>query len=725
MAVARDDRAAPVRALGHATRQSLRLDRDALVWPRAARQTAGVALCLFGGNLLGHPVPGAFAGIGALLTAIWSTPLGGRREVTGALPAVVALAGGTAAGVWAHQHLWLLVPLAAVSAAVTGLLATRPAPWSTVGTALTFGLVVTGAIEPFAQPAWVRGLVVGAGGLVQLALVVGTWPLQGVRPERRALRLLLRDIAAQLGSVDDGHPLPPVVPLPELSAALQAPQPFASRGAVTLVRAEYRAVVALRRTVARFLVDVRRAEAADAPSVREARIERRLAARVCRLLAGPRRPGWRAQVVRAIDDLRSTSAAGAAGATSGGGATTSGAGATGRPVTSGGGDLREVTAAMADDLAAVAAPLLARGARAAGSADPGPAVDVYAPPRARAVSDRVLAGLRDAAGDPLGRVHAVRMAVGVALAVAAGAVLPIQRGYWIALVVLVVVQPVVADTTGRVVARAAGTVVGVALALPAIWLSSDDVVTLLAFGVVLAGVAVLTFGASYLVFTAGVTGFVCLLLTLSGDPIEQLAAARVVDTGIGLLIVAGVALAAPSWEVRRTGAQLSAAVAAQLDYLALALERLGTPVDPDAVVVAESRAVDTRLAARESLRRTRQEPRIGRDRWDTAGPALLALVEEQAHRSLVLHARIDAGAVDVDPHVATELAAAARQLDADLTAALRDGRSITAAAPDLARIAGGRRPGGQGQGDVSGADPLAETARTLVEMRRTVAHAVR
>lgn len=705
MAVVRDDRAAPARALRDATLRSLRLDRDALVWPRAGRQTAGVAVCLFGGHLLGHPVLGVFAGIAALLTAVWSTFEGGRREVTGTLPAVAALAVGTAIGVWAHEHTWVVVPLAALFAAATGLLTTRPAPWSTVGTALTFGLVVIGAIEPFVQPAWIRGLVVAAGGLLQLGLVVLTWPLQGVRPERRALRLLMRDVARQLESADDaGLLLPPVVPLPGLSAALQAPQPFAGAGATAVVRAEYRAVVELRRTVARFLLDVRRAEAVGSSTMRGARIERRLAARVCRLLAGPRRPGWRARTMHALDELHAAGRPGPADAA--------------EPTD----DVRAATRAMAEALDAVAAPLLVRAGRVAGTGDPGPALGVYAPPRTSRGPRVVLDGLGAAIGDPLARAHAVRMAVGITVAVVAGVLLPVQRGYWIALVVLVVLRPGVADTTGRVTARAVGTVLGVAMALPAIGLLGDEVTALLSFGVVLAGLAVLTFGASYLLFTAGVTGFVCLLLTLAGDPIGQLATARVVDTGIGLLIVAVVALVAPSWELRRTGAQLAAALEAQLDYLGLALDRLAVPVDPDAVVVAESRAVDTRLAAGESVRRVRQEPRMGHDRWDAVGPTMLALLEQQAHRSLVLHAQLDAERpAHVDPADAAVLRSALPVLRDQLTMALRDGRRATGVSDvfdDVARVAA------DDGDDATDAEILGGTARTLLQLRTLVEGAV-
>lgn len=711
MAAVRDDRAAPARALRDATLQSLRLDRDALVWPRAARQTAGVAICLFGGHLLGHPVPGVFAGIAALLTAVWSTFLGGRREVTGTVPAVVALAIGTAIGVWAHEHVWIVLPLAALGAAATGLLTTRPAPWSTAGTALTFGLVVTGAIEPFVQPAWVRGLVVAAGGLVQLGLVVLTWPLQGVRPERRALRLLMRDVTRQLETADDEAPLlPPVVPLPTLSAALQSPQPFAGAGATAVVRAEYRAVVELRRTVARFLLDVRRAETAGFSAVREVRLERRLAARASRLLAGPRHPGWRTRTRRALDELWAACAAWRSGP----------AGADNESD-----EVRAATRALAEALEAVAEPLLVGPGRAGGPGDPGPAVGVYAPPGASRGPGVVIDGLRAAARDPLARVHAVRMAVGITIAVAAGLLLPVQRGYWIALVVLVVLRPVVADTTGRLVARAVGTVLGVAVTLPVLGRPGDEA-ALLGFGVVLAGVAVLTFGASYLLFTAGVTGFVCLLLTLSGDPIRELAIARVVDTGIGLAVVAAVALVAPSWEIRRTGAQLAAALEAQLDYLGLALDRLAAPVDPDAVVVAESRAVNTRLAAGESVRRVRQEPRVGGDRWDTVGPAVVALLEQQAHRSLVLHAQLDAGRPSgVDGEDAAALRSALPGLRDELAAALRDGGRVADVADGIARIAATGEPTATGESAATGADDLRATARTVLQLHELVARAVR
>jgi hypothetical protein len=139
--------------------------------------------------------------------------------------------------------------------------------------------------------------------------------------------------------------------------------------------------------------------------------------------------------------------------------------------------------------------------------------------------------------DPLARWHAVRLAVGLALAQAAAVwLLPGQRGYWITLTLLNVLKPVWVTTASRGVDRWVGTLVGVLV----VGVVADAVP--LRGAALVAAVAVLLWGAfalqpvNYGLFCACIAGYVLLFLQVVAAPPDDSALYRAVDTTLGGLL---------------------------------------------------------------------------------------------------------------------------------------------------------------------------------------------
>ncbi|MGW2640117.1 FUSC family protein [Streptomyces sp. NPDC001348] len=192
-------------------------------------------------------------------------------------------------------------------------------------------------------------------------------------------------------------------------------------------------------------------------------------------------------------------------------------------------------------LAQIALGLLFRGAtlraavRAVSSAPsrpPGP--DPERPP-VRAVLRSTGRALRHPA--PLARWHALRLALGPALAqTAAARLLPDERGYWITLTLLNVLKPGWVSTASRGVDRWVGTLTGV-LAVGAL----ADAVPLRGLALV-AAVTFLLWGAfglqsvNYGLFCAFISGYVLLFLQVVAAPPSDSALYRAVDTTLGGLL---------------------------------------------------------------------------------------------------------------------------------------------------------------------------------------------
>ncbi len=169
--------------------------------------------------------------------------------------------------------------------------------------------------------------------------------------------------------------------------------------------------------------------------------------------------------------------------------------------------------------------------------------------------------------------HALRAGISTAAAVAATQALGLERGYWVTLTVLIVLQPYTGATVQRTLERALGTVLGGGIAAGiAAWVHDPGWVLALVF--VMAAASVALFPINAVLYTVFLTPtFVLLAEANTGD--WGLAGVRVLDTLLGgALALAGAALLWPTPERDRLPAEVAAVLRADAEYLRAAVERL-------------------------------------------------------------------------------------------------------------------------------------------------------
>jgi hypothetical protein len=133
--------------------------------------------------------------------------------------------------------------------------------------------------------------------------------------------------------------------------------------------------------------------------------------------------------------------------------------------------------------------------------------------------------------------HAVRFGTALAIGVAIYRVVGFHdHGYWVPLTILFVMRPEQDESYHRIVLRAGGTLLGLALATALAEAVSSDLVD----GILLSIAAALAYGlltVQYALFTASITVFVVLLTDTLGEPAFDAAGQRALGTAIGLAIV--------------------------------------------------------------------------------------------------------------------------------------------------------------------------------------------
>jgi Fusaric acid resistance protein-like len=137
---------------------------------------------------------------------------------------------------------------------------------------------------------------------------------------------------------------------------------------------------------------------------------------------------------------------------------------------------------------------------------------------------------------PIAR-HSVRFGLALALGVAIYRVAGMrEHGYWIPLTILFVLRPERDETDRRLVLRAVGTLVGLALATGLAFAFDGAEVPI---AIVLSLAAALSFGlitVQYAAFTAAITTYVVLLSDTLGEARFDAAGQRVIGTAAGIVI---------------------------------------------------------------------------------------------------------------------------------------------------------------------------------------------
>ncbi|KJV50243.1 membrane protein [Pantoea sp. BL1] len=168
--------------------------------------------------------------------------------------------------------------------------------------------------------------------------------------------------------------------------------------------------------------------------------------------------------------------------------------------------------------------------------------------------------------------HAVRMSVVLCVGYAFIQITGLHRGYWILLTSLFVCQPNYNATRRRLALRIGGTLAGIAIGLPVLWLVPSIEGQLIL--IVLSGVLFFAFRQiQYAQATLFITLLVLLCFNLLGEGFE-VALPRIVDTllGCGLAWLA-VAFVWPDWRFRKISAVADSTLNANCRYLDAILEQ--------------------------------------------------------------------------------------------------------------------------------------------------------
>lgn len=578
----------------------------------SARNAIGLAVPLAVAAALGHQLAGVAAATGALQAAFADRPGPYRLRLLRMLgtAVVAALTAGLAAAL--GHNLPASVLLLAVLGFGAGLLLSAGPSAAQVGIAATVCALVLGHIPQSPRAAFYTALLVLGGGSVQAMLAIAAWPLGRHRPERQALAGLYRQLAGLAAQPIDTRSSPPLGPvIADVSAVLRGaghdhgPSVEAYRVLLDEAVRARRDILVLSGYASRL------AEPAPA-SAAALRTELGRTASLLELIAQTLETGHpldrdaAAELLAAVGSCQQLL----------------------------GNSLTELAAvsrlrSLAGQLRAMVET--ARTGAGEGRTDE----DADRPPggvRLRDPLEVVRANLNP--GSPAVR-HAVRLAVLVPATDFAIRAVGVQRGYWVALTILVVLRPDFAATFQRSLMRVLGTVVGLLLASALVhYLLGDStpaMITLLTvafFGMRLAGPSNMGLSSMFL------AALVVMLLSLAGQPAHSTVVVRLVDTVIGGAVALVAVLLWPSWERGQLPDRLAGLVGAYRNYLR-------SMVDPETTAAeraaARSAARLARSAAEASLDRARVEPVSSQGAVELAD-ALLAHSHRLVHALTALDA---------------------------------------------------------------------------------------
>ncbi len=563
-------------------RQASARQRTGFVPVLALRPTAGIAAGLSFGVATGHLAAGVTLAVGALVVGVASLIARFKAPVIMLLLTAAVTGLSTFAGsLSAHTATWLTVLLLAGWGFAAGMVVALGQLPAVVATQAVVAYVVFGRFPLAAGAAADQGLLVAAGGLVQVVLVSTVRGRGRFRAERRATAAAYTALAtAALAPDVPGSTLPAGEAIGEARAVVE--RSWAGPGSTA--REVFRQLLG---EAARIRLDL--VALTTARSRLEAAGEDGLVAEV---------DAFRTASRAALIDL-------AAVMTEGGAATAADPPVPAdRPLA----DLdvyaawwaaRAQMAAIAGQLRAVARITVPRDRRHSRGRP--------TPPDELRSAIRVLRSNLDPSSVTFR--HAARLAVALPLAELLARTLSDRRGYWIPLTIVIVLKPDFATTTSRGIARVAGTAVGVSLASlvadglhPTRWVLVA-VVALLAY----ASLGTLSYNYGlYAVFNAA---FVVLLIGAVDPQPLTIAVDRLVETGIGGAIAFVAFLAYPAWSGRQLGPVVATLLDAQAAYAGAVLDLLAGAGD--------AASADRLPSAQDEVQRLRGRARLARSNAET------------------------------------------------------------------------------------------------------------
>ncbi|MCX7514352.1 FUSC family protein [Frateuria hangzhouensis] len=650
------------------------------------RNALAVVLPLAVGMACGHTAIGLGVAVGALDTMFSDQPGPYRQRVRQLLLASLAAGLAAFAGFLLGGHLpWMLLASAAIGFG-GGMLVVFGTDLARVGMTSMILLVVTAASPTSLGPAAAGAALIFAGGLLMMSLSIAAWPLQRYRPERQALAVVYRGLAAvarQRAQDDEDEPA--------LSSAMTTLQQtllgrYHARGRAMEA---FGVMLELAERIRLELTALADGSPAHAVPLRFRVRVARVLEHIAEALEEGVAPLAAERALRALQSIERHAA--------------------------------EANAPRALHVHALAGQLAAavRNANWAGS---------RGEQRAETADLRLPVSLRQGAAPAMLLAnltphsvafrHAVRSAVALSLALALSRWLELPHGYWLPMTVAIVLRPDFGATFNFGLLRVVGTVLGLLLTTALLHVIPDQPWAHLA----LMGVLCMAFrylaSAHYGIAVAALTGTVVVLLSFEGVDPGVAVMDRVINTALG----SGMALLAyvlwPTWERGRARAALADMIDGYADYL----RALGQPQQRGSHHETRTAARTARTNALASLERMRAEPGTPAALLDLAR-ALFANGNRLARTAMTLEALLHTrSSLPEQTEVSAFIDHGAATLHG-IAGALREQRPI-ADLPDLRLLQRSLGTLLAMAEDQAGAEQVARLTDRLVDNVNTLAHVI-
>lgn len=627
-------------------RDAVKLDRKGVAVWFGVRVAVGIAIPMLIAAAFGQPLAGVSGGFGAFVAGFMSRQGGYRTRAASMLLASVALGISAFAGAMTGGDPVASIAITTLWSFAFGLFAALGPASIPVSVNAIVALVIFSNAPYDAASGMMQALCVVAGGFLQTVLLVIVWPLERFSGERRAVRAAYASLAAfATGARTPDLGAPENASIVAVSAAVDDPQPFASRGEIAAFAAladeaeRLRGVLAALATEAHLLDEVglnapanalRDDSAAVGPLLRE----------IADAVADGRAPIVAAEVWARLHDSTERVATFA---------------------------LPGAYATFVEDARAASAAVHAAWRAAAAAASGGVSGSI-----SRAIAERdeqlpvqrhdswrfgrtafteAIATLR--ANLTLGSVyarHALRLAVVVAVATILEHALTLQHGNWIVLTAVLVLRPDFSSTFARGVARVIGTIGGAILA-SVIAAAHPPAATYIALAIVFAGLGLALFAVGYVLFSAAITAYVVFLLASGGSAEHAAAADRVISTLIGGALALGAYGVWPTWSRQYVGNDLAILIDAQRAYGIMVLRAYLHPMNIDGAAIrrAQTRAWLARSNAEAAVEKLAGEPVGPRALPLRAARDLLAATRRFGIAVLALRSRVTRDAHEPRP----------------------------------------------------------------------------
>jgi uncharacterized membrane protein YccC len=589
---------------------ALRFDAKGVVLVDPLRMTVGAIIPLIIGYLAGSWATGAAAAGGALSVGIASVIPSARPRYALLASTAAGMAVGTFVGCATSAHPVVHVVAGAILAFVGGLLVAVQPNFTGTGVNMLVAFLVYGR---FSSPPLISLRTAGfvaAGGLLQLALVVASRrrpragrALHGLSLAYRELAALARDLRVDRSSLPAAQAIDAAGIDLDFSFHTTAGEAWTSLAAEAhRVRLELLSLASARSSFER-ADDDRAARLADLGE-RTARFLDCVADSLASVALSPECDDALDRVEDAVGSLDATQASTRV-PPSGDGRDGSGFAAVraGTAAQALAGQLRAIFARVPDAVSASA-----QGLRPIAALRSATRVSRRGVRGAEVIAQRMIANITPRSD---AFTHALRLAVVVTIATALAHMVDLGRGYWLALTTVLILRPEFAITFTRGVARATGTLLGVALATGVAVLTNPHGWLLVGFVAVSIWLSGALFSASYALFSIAITGVVVFLLEgIDRSPVAT-GEDRLLSTVLGAVLALLSYVVWPTWG-RRPAADALADLADATHRYATAVLR--SYLDPTSE--AASPAALSALSRGVRLARTNSEAALDRSLAD-------------------------------------------------------------------------------------------------------------